>query len=307
MTKLRLSNSSLCGFGFTIAIATTLAACSRSKDESQRSGKAEIQDIEQRIAVTGTLRGKRSSYITPAYSGYVADLKVKLGDRVKENEPLVRIAQTVDQPLSQIFPIRAPFAGVVTQMLKNAGEYVTVSTYSGSGVNDSSVLKLDDLSEFWLESAVPEIDIAKVKLGLPAQIRPNALSGTSYDGVVRSISLSAKESADRWDRGKVEFAVQVQITNPNPQLRPGMSAVADIIAAKVDHVLALSHEYVHRRGDDYFVIDMKGKEIPITVGISNESLVEIKSGLKAGAEVQMIDFSKVTTGDLSGTSGRSSH
>ncbi|MEO5667926.1 MAG: efflux RND transporter periplasmic adaptor subunit [Bdellovibrionota bacterium] len=285
-------------------LCVMLGSCSRASNPA-RTGRATIQDIEQRISVTGTLRGKRSTYITPAYSGYVLDLRAKLGDRVKENDPLVRIAQTVDQPLAQIFPIRAPFAGVVTQVLKSNGEYVTTTAASGSGISDSSVLKLDDLSEFWLDSAVPEIDIAKVKTGLESQIRPNALVGGVYEGTVREISLSAKESTDRWDKGKVEFAVLIQLTKPDAKLRPGMSAVADIIAARAEKVLALPHEFVHTRDEEYYVVDLKGAEIPVTTGISNESVVEIKSGLKEGQEVQMIDFSQVTTGGASGKRGRS--
>lgn len=302
MTMQKLSKLCL-GLGFM-----ALMACSDTDGGGERTGRAEVQDLEQRIAVSGTFRGKRSSYITPAYSGYVTDLRVRLGDKVKENDPLVRIAQTVDQPHAQIFPIRAPFAGVVTQVLKSAGEYVTSSSSYSSGVSDSSVLRLDDLSEFWLESAVPEIDIAKVKKGLASQVRPNAIGGSSYEGVVREISLSAKESTDRWDRGKVEFSVLIQISNPDDKLRPGMSALADIIAARVDDVITLSHEFVHRRGDDYFVVDLNDKEIPVQVGLSNENIVEIKSGLKAGTEVKMIDFSKVSSGGANaGRRGRRTH
>jgi len=283
------------------------AACSGGSKEGLRLGRAEVQSIEQRIAISGSLRGRRSSYVSPAYSGYITDLRVKLGDKVKEGDPVLRVSQTVDQPLSQVFPIRAPFSGVVTQVLKTPGEYVTVASGGSSGVSESAILKIDDVSEYWLESSVPEIDIAKVKIGLASQVRPNALSGKSYEGVVREISLSAKESSDRWDRGKVEFAVVVQITNPDESLRPGMSAVADIIAAKADNVITLPHEFVQHDEGEYYVIDKDGKEIPITVGISNESLIEVKTGLKAGTEVQMIDFSKLTPGGASGRrSGRSS-
>lgn len=278
----------------------SLASCSGGKGDGLRIGRAEVQSIEQRIAISGSLRGKRSSYVSPAYSGYITDLRVKLGDKVKEGDPLLRVSQTVDQPVAQVFPIRSPFSGVVTQVLKTTGEYVTVASGSSSGISESAILRIDDISEFWLESAVPEVDIAKVKVGLTSQVRPNALSGKSYEGIVREISLSAKESSDRWDRGKVEFAVVVQITNPDTSLRPGMSAVADIIAAKADDVVTLPHEFVQHDEGEYFVIDKDGKEISITVGISNESLIEVKTGLKAGIEVQMIDFSKVTSGGASG-------
>lgn len=273
-----------------------LTACSGGSSTGVRTGVAEVQDVEQRISVSGTLRGKRSSYINPAYAGYVADVKVKLGDRIKENDPLVRILQTVDQPLGQVFPLRAPFSGVVTQVLKNPGEYVNAPTSASSGVTDGAIMRLDDLSEFWIDAAVPEIDIAKITNGQKAVIRPNALNGASYEGVVRDISLSSKESQDRWDRGKVEFAISIQITNPDEKLRPGMSAVLDVIAAKVEKVITLPHEFVNRRENSYYVVDIKGKEFPVEVGLTNESLVEIKKGISAGLEVQMIDFSQITPG-----------
>jgi multidrug efflux pump subunit AcrA (membrane-fusion protein) len=173
----------------TALLALALLSCSKDGPDV-RLGKIEVQDIEQRISVSGNLRGKRSSFVAPAYSGYIVDLRVKLGQKVGEGDPLFRVAQTVDQPLSQIFPIRAPFSGIVTQMLKSSGEYVSASQNSALNT-ESAVLKVDDLSEFWLESAVPEIDIAKVKIGLEAQIRPNALSGKSYKGSVREIGLSS--------------------------------------------------------------------------------------------------------------------
>ncbi len=282
------------------AVGSLLACSGGSRDSAQRLGTVQIQDIEQRISVTGTIRGKRSSYISAAYPGYVADIRVKLGDRVKENDPLVRITQTVDQPLAQVFPIRAPFSGIVTQLLKNPGEFVNGTGGSGGGMSDSAVMRLDDLSEIWLDAAVPEIDIAKVKSGLAASVRPNALGGASYEGVVRDISLSAKESQDRWDRGKVEFAISVQVLNPDERLRAGMSAVADVIAARAERVLTLPHEFVHRSEERYFVVDAKGKEIPVEVGLSNESLVEIKKGLSEGAQVRMMDFSQVTAGGSGG-------
>jgi multidrug efflux pump subunit AcrA (membrane-fusion protein) len=285
---------------------SALASCTPSSRGGVRIGTAQMQDLEQRISVTGTIRGKRSSYVSAAYAGYVADLRVKLGDRVKEGDPLVRITQTVDQPLSQVFPIRAPFAGIVTQVLKNEGEHVT-GTDRAVGINESAVLRLDDLSEIWLDAAVPEIDIAKIRKGLATVVRPNALGGATYEGVVRDISLSARESQDRWDRGKVEFAISVQVIDPDEELRAGMSAVADIIAARAEGVLTLAHEYVRRDSDRYYVVDAKGNEIAVEVGLSNESFVEITSGLDPGAQVRMMDFSQVKVGGASGgRRGRSS-
>jgi HlyD family secretion protein len=273
-------------------VLAALVGCS-GNDNKDRVGVARIQDLEQRITVSGTLRGKRSAYITPSYIGYVRDLRVQLGDRVKEGQPLVRISQAIDQPLNQVYPIRSPFAGVVTQVLRREGEFIN-ETSGSTGVTSGSIMRIDDLSEFWLDSAVPETDIAKIKIGLTSVIRPNALVGATYYGSVEQISLSSRESTDRWDRGKVEFPISVRVTNPDDNLRPGMSAVVDIIAAKAEKVLTLEHEFVHRRDNEYFVVDTSGKEIPIEVGLSNESLVQITKGLDQGAKVKMIDFAAVS-------------
>jgi len=254
----------------------------------------------QRVSVTGTARGKRSAYVQAGYGGYVAKLNVKLGQKIKEGDALMSISQTIDQPLSQIFPVRAPFTGVITQVLKNEGEWV-------ANTRQDAVMRLDDLTETWVDANIPEIDIAKVTVGLEAIIRPNALVGRTYKGVVREISLSAKEAADRWERGKVEFPILIQVTDADDELKPGMSVSVDVVAAKAEKVLTLPHEFVHRGPEGYHVVDASDKQHPVETGLTNESLIEIKSGVSEGMEVKMIDFGQIGTGASGGgRRGRSS-
>lgn len=286
-----------------IMVLLVVVACSPSDKKGMGLGNVQRIDLIQKVSLTGTLRGKRSSYIYPAYSGYVADLKAVLGNEVKEGTPLVKITQTSDQPLSQVFPIRAPFSGKITQVLKSEGEFV----HSSSNVSmEQAILRLDDLSEYWVDVSVPEIDIAKVKLNQNVQIRPNAISNLVYQGLVKEIALSSKSSDDRWDRGKVEFAVLIQLTNPDSQVLPGMTAVVDIIAAKADKALVLPHEYIHRDEDRYFVVTPQDQEKDVKVGLSNEAFVQILSGVDEGEQVKMIDFVQASKNSQGGTRGRRS-
>lgn len=289
-----------------LAIILLSKSCSSSVSQQNRIGVTKRENLEQRISVSGTLRGKRSAYITPSYIGFVTDLKVKVGDKVVEGQPLVKIAQTMDQPLNQIYPLRAPFEGVVTQVLRREGEFIN-ETSGSTSVTYGSLIRIDDLSEVWLDAAVPETDVAKLEKGLLSIIKPNALSGITYQGAVQEISLSSRESWDKWDRGKVEFPISIQIINPDDKLKPGMSAVVDIIAAKAENVVVLPHEFVHRDGNTYYVIDSSDRVIPVEVGLSNESMVEIKKGLEEGTEVKMIDFTDVASGGSGGRRKHSSH
>jgi multidrug efflux pump subunit AcrA (membrane-fusion protein) len=121
--------------------------------------------------------------------------------------------------------------------------------------------------------------------------------------------MSAKQAEDRWDRGKVEFPVQIQITNADEALKPGMSVVVNIVTKKAEKVLVLPHEYVHRDDSGTYLVDADGKRLPIETGLADERFVEIKSGAKEGLKVEMVDFGQLKTGGSGGGGrrGRSSH
>ncbi len=265
------------------------SACTKSVVENKRMEKIERTDVVQRTTLNGTLRGLRQSPVQPGYAGYVGKIFVRVGEKVKAGAPLVSVLQTINQPISEVFPIRAPFAGTVTQILLRAGEYV--SALSGSGSN-STLLILDDMSEMWIDVSIPEVDIAKVSIGLEARVRANALQGKLYNAVVKTLSLSSKRSTDRWDRGRVEYPAELIVTNPDENLRPGMTVVVDVISAKAENVLAVRHEFVHRERSESFVIDEKNNKHVIELGLSNEEMVEIKSGVTEGLVVKMKDFTQ---------------
>lgn len=261
--------------------------CTKKPVTDKKYGVISRQDIVQKISIDGTVRGLRQTDVQAGYSGYVGKIYVNVGDKVKEGQQLVRITQTIDQPLTEVYPIRAPFAGTITQILKREGEYL-----AASGDSKAGVMILSDLTEFWVDATVPEVDIAKIAIGHEAVIRANALPGKTYPGKVERLSLSPKASQDRWDRGRVEYPTEIRITGPDENLRAGMSVVVDVISARSDKVLSARHEFVHKDKDGFFVIDDKGTRHPVVLGISNEEVVEISSGAAEGMEIEMMDFSR---------------
>jgi multidrug efflux pump subunit AcrA (membrane-fusion protein) len=261
--------------------------CTKKPVTDKKYGVISRQDIVQKISIDGTVRGLRQTDVQAGYSGYVGKIYVNVGDKVKEGQQLVRITQTIDQPLTEVYPIRAPFAGTITQILKREGEYL-----AASGDSKAGVMILSDLTEFWVDATVPEVDIAKIAIGHEAVIRANALPGKTYPGKVERLSLSPKASQDRWDRGRVEYPTEIRITGPDENLRAGMSVVVDVISARSDKVLSARHEFVHKDKDGFFVIDDKGTRHPVVLGISNEEVVEISSGAAEGMKIEMMDFSR---------------
>jgi Cu(I)/Ag(I) efflux system membrane fusion protein len=153
----------------------------------------------------------------------------------------------------------------------------------------NALVRIDDLTRLFVEASSPEIDVGKLKLGQEAVIKASAVLGRGYKGKIGHISLAAKEQKD-WDKSRVEFPLLIEVMDKDPQIRPGMSAIIDIITNKIPGALTLRHEFIQKDGDRYFVTTEKGEKKYIEVGIQNEEAFEIRSGLSENEKIRQMDF-----------------
>ncbi len=278
----RQIGASLLGVALVVILAS---ACSKSRvSGSHRVGTVSRGDLLQRVTLAGIIVPQRRTVILPPYAGYVRKMYVSIGEKVQAGQPLVSIVQSLADR-GEVFPLRAPFSGTVVQVLHSEGEYVEEKG------DQSTLVRIDDLQRLFVMADVPEMDLVKIKPGQDVVIRATAILGKTFKGVIREISIAARERKD-WNRSneKVEFPIRIEITDRDPEIRPGMSSIIDVIAARRDGVLKLQHEYVQRKGDKYQVILESGEERPIEIGIQNEEAFEIQSGLKERDRVRQTDF-----------------
>jgi multidrug efflux pump subunit AcrA (membrane-fusion protein) len=243
------------------------------------------QDMMQRVTIAGTVTPFKKTIVTAPYNGYVKKLFVKIGDKVKQGDPIVSVVQSL-QAGDSSFPLRSPLSGVVVQIEKSEGEYVK------EGDPKEFILRIDDSSKLYVVANAPEIDRVKVKAGQDAVIKASAIFSRKYKGVIRDLSLAAREK-DQWSRSQVvEFPIRIEITDSDETIKSGMSVVIDVITAKKENVLTLRHEFIRRENEKYFVVLASGKRKDIQVGIQNEEGFEIVSGLQEGERIKQIDFSE---------------
>lgn len=250
-------------------------------------GKVERKDLIQRISFAGIIASKRRSIITAPYSGYIKDLFVCVGTKVKKGDPLVSITASLDN-LEEVHPLRAPFSGLVTLVRKEEGEFIKEAD------TQDFVLRIDDLSRYFVEAKVPEIDRTKVAIGQEALIKASALSQTPLKGVVKRVSIAPEEKGGGGysfgGKVQVEYSVFIELTDVDDRIKPGMSAIIDVTAASRKAVLTLSHEYVQIEADRTFVTLKNGEKREINVGLKNDEAVEILDGLNEGDEIQQVEF-----------------
>ncbi|WP_137938544.1 efflux RND transporter periplasmic adaptor subunit [Chitinivorax sp. B] len=120
--------------------------------------------------------------------------------------------------------LKAPAAGVVLSRIRDIGEVVAAG---------SPVFDVVDLNQLYLKVYVPENQIGKVKLGLPAQIYTDAFPDAAFPATLRYIARRAeftpKEVQTPDERVKLVYAVKLYLgSNPKQQLTPGLPADAVI-------------------------------------------------------------------------------
>jgi HlyD family secretion protein len=120
--------------------------------------------------------------------------------------------------------IYAPMAGTVSTLNKEEGEIAL-----GSQFQEDVILILADLQGMEAIVDVDENDIVSVSLGDTARIEVDALPDLVLDGEVIEIANSAKMTAAGTADQKTEFEVTVRVVSSAPQLRPGMTASAEIV------------------------------------------------------------------------------
>jgi membrane fusion protein, macrolide-specific efflux system len=168
--------------------------------------------------------------------------------------------------------LRAPAAGVVTAVAIQAG----ADAPSGAAITVAG-------AALEVSTSVVESDVASISTGQAATVTVAALEGATIVGTVTSIAPTGSAGNNG---GVVSFAVGVAIANPPDGLRAGMSADVTITTASATGVLAIPARALNGTAGAYRVrvlaADGTVTTEDVTVGLITSSLVEIKSGLRAG-------------------------
>jgi len=237
---------------------------------------------------------------------YALDLaKIELRNSRTRLEQVEAILQQANERLSKT-TIRAPIAGTITALDIKVGETAVASQI---GIAGSSLMTIANTATMVTEVNVDEADIAKVGVGQEVAIHTAAYPDTALKGKVLTIPLSPRQDPAAAAQGSSRarnFNVKVQLADTGKlALRPGMSCRAEIYTASSGKSLALPLQAVLSNNEEGSDAAGKGKKAPapkseswvfvakdgkahkriVTVGASDDSMQEIRSGLAQGETV----------------------
>jgi membrane fusion protein, copper/silver efflux system len=168
--------------------------------------------------------------------------------------------------------IRAPMSGEIAEKMVTEGQSVR---------EGDNLFLIADRGVLWVDLAVFETDAPMLRVGVPVELKVDALPGRTYRGRVTFIHPGV-DSTTR------TLTARAEVPNRDGRLRPGMfvtarfgTAFAPRLTVPLTAVLPTGTRQLVfvNRGDGQFI------PRDVETGVRSDSLIEVVTGLRPGDEV----------------------
>lgn len=276
-------------------------------------------DLAETLNVVGTVAANESTQVRAEFSGLVRNIFFDEGQRVKKGDVLVKIDDTelvvqvaqaeasfklaelglkrsetlaqsrnisqadFDKSTSEFnitraqfnllrtrlqkTEIKAPFDGVVGSRTISPGDYVTT---------DSTITVIDDLSRLKIDFPVPERFLRKVKVGAPFVMKSRSLE---LEKPIHGEVYFVSSTINRQTRSS---EVKGYITDPPPEMKPGMFANVEVVLDVRKGALTVPEGSIFNGPTGPQVVVVREKDgvktadfVPVIVGLRSRNRAEI--------------------------------
>jgi HlyD family secretion protein len=235
----------------------------------------------------------------------VALLEAQLADakreweRVKDGPPADDIAAAEARVAAALATldqahITAPFDGVVTVVESKFGDQVDAGNLA---------FRMDDFSRLLVDLDVSEVDINKIAVGQEVVMSFDAVLAKEYIGKVVEVALVGTEN-----QGVVNFTVTVELSDPDEDIRPGMTSAVNIVVRQLEEALLIPNRTVRVVEGERVVYVLRADneidKVMVTLGASSDTHSEVVDGdLNVGDEVIINPPREITEGNNFGPPG----
>jgi len=247
-------------------ILSSLNTSVSERKKSLSTYKDNLSQLENRLKISSTESQKIENNVKKEDIDF-ANQQIKIA-RVQTSNAYLQLQKT---------NIRATRSGVISEILKEDGEYASPS---------SSLIKIIS-KEKYIKALIPEVDIAKIDLGMTVNIKIDSYKNKVFKGKIDFIYPSEKES-----QGVTYYEVKISLSEEeikNINILPGMSLEVFITYDDKYNVLSVKRGIAKLDEKGYFVqIINEDKKKPIDEkfinkyfenGFIGDDYVEVISGL----------------------------
>ena len=207
------------------------------------------------------------AHVIPRYSGVVREGRKHIGDKVEKNEVIAVLES--NQSL-QPFEVRSQIAGRVLQGHLVVGEFIPENQW---------IYVIGDLSEVWVDLAVPLVEGDEITLG--QSVRIFATDGKLVrDAIISYIAPYADEHTQA-------RLIRVVVSNEDGAFPPGMHVAADVVIKKITTTTAVRESAIQRIENESVIFIKSGENFKprkVSLGATDGEWVECNSGVQPNEE-----------------------
>lgn len=190
------------------------------------------------------------------------------------------LEQNVNQLNKQLgkTSIRAPFSGVIDEIIAKAGNVVTPG--------QTQILRLINLDNMYIETDVPESYLTSVKNGKNVIVEFPVLGKTMESQV--------RQTGNFINPANRTFRVEVAVPNDEKNIKPNLTARLKINDYTNEDAILIPQSIVSENasGEQYVLVvenkqggKAKAKQVLIETGKTQDDVIEVVSGLENNAEI----------------------
>ncbi len=249
-------------------------------------------DLKLDMQESGELVSRDAVDIFPPSKGFIVEILKKEGQYVEKSEKIMMFkgGERIDSTQYVPVPIVAPRSGLLTRCISSGWrggseeEVREGKRVDGSG---SCVSRVVDMKTLAVNLQVSEIDIFKLKLGMPVFITFTSIPGEKFSGKIDVVAPMAESKSNNWGgTGTKVFRVVINIDKPSQKMRVGMSAVVTANMQAKKNVLKAPIETLFQEGLNHYVYRQKSgyeyEKLEVFPGLRSEAEVELAGAVKPG-------------------------
>lgn len=233
-----------------------------------------------------------------ASAGELAEAETRL-QRAQTEVELLERRQTARYSNSEVAKVqaqaeeaRAAYAAAM-ELVTNAnikataaGTVYSLPIRTGGFLNQGDlIVQVADLRKMQVRSFVDEPEIGKLSPGQKVQFTWDAVPGRTWEGLVTRVPTTVTTRGTR-NVGEVVCAVD----NSDLKLLPNINVSVMIVSAREENALTVSRESVSQEDGHRFVFVIQQDKLQRTevhTGIANLTRVQVRDGIKDGAQVAL--------------------
>jgi len=215
-----------------------------------------------------------------------AELRAKESEYSRESSKLDKINEQIVKT-----KITAPIDGLVVYATSAQGNWRGNAEPLDEGQEvreQQDLIYLPAPGSVMAEAKIHESSLEKVKIGMPVRVTVDAVPGRVFSGQVDTIA-PLPDAVSVWLNPDLKlYASDIRLEGNSMGLRTGMSCRVEILVKQYDDVLFVPVQAVTKVDGQEVVYVVNGSRTeirPVQIGLDNNRMVYIKSGLEAGDKI----------------------